>query len=81
LENAEFALGTEILIGEEARGIAGQPSSAQSVRSPARSPVFVTEINLPNEHEAGPGVKNFASCSVFLQSVGTSRSSRRQDEP
>ncbi len=65
LENAEFALATEILIGGKARGIAGQLSSAQSVRVAGTVPVFVAEIALPNEQEAAPGAPKFRELQRF----------------
>jgi phenylalanyl-tRNA synthetase beta chain len=54
-ETAEFALGTEVFWGEERHGIAGQLGSAQTTAS---APVFVAEIDLPNDFEAtSPGRK------------------------
>jgi phenylalanyl-tRNA synthetase beta chain len=48
LERAEFALAADIFLGEERRGIGGQLISAQTSMS---APVFVAEIDLPNDFE------------------------------
>ena len=65
LGNADFALATEILIGGKARGIAGQLSSAHSVRAAGAAPVFVAEIDLPNEQEATMSAKKFHELQRF----------------
>ncbi len=65
LEKAEFALATEILIGEKARGIAGQLSSTQSARAAGATAVFVAEMDLPNEPEATAGAKKFRELQRF----------------
>jgi phenylalanyl-tRNA synthetase beta chain len=65
LENANFALATEISIGEKARGIAGQLSSAHSVRAAGTVPVFVAEIDLPNEQEAAMSPEKFRELQRF----------------
>ena len=65
MENAEFALATEVFIGEKTRGIAGQLSSAQSARAAGSMPVFGAEIDLPNEQEMLAGVKKFHELQRF----------------
>jgi len=51
-ENSDFALGTEIFSGERRLGIAGQLSSTYAAKATATAPVFVAEIDLPNELES-----------------------------
>ena len=65
LENADFALAAEILIAEKTRGTAGQLSSAHSARAAGAAPVFVAEIDLPNEPEAAMGAKKFRELQRF----------------
>ena len=65
LENAEFALATEISIDGKARGVAGQLSSAQSARVAGAVPVFVAEIALPNEQEVAPNARKFRELQRF----------------
>jgi len=65
VENADFALATEVLIGGKAQGITGQLSSAQSARVAGTLPVFVAEVKLPNESEAGPEAKKFRELQRF----------------
>ena len=65
LENAEFALATEVVMAEKTRGIAGQLASAHSTRAAGATPVFVAEIDLPNEQEAGAGAKKFGELQRF----------------
>ncbi len=48
-ENPEFALATEFFAGEQHLGIAGQLASSQTAKSAAAAPIFVAEINLPND--------------------------------
>jgi phenylalanyl-tRNA synthetase beta chain len=62
LENAEFALATEVFLGEERRGIAGQLVSAQTA---AGAPVFVAEIDLPNDFEATAVARKFRELQRF----------------
>jgi len=62
LENAEFALATEVFSGEERRGIAGQLVSAQTA---AGAPVFVAEIDLPNDFEATAVARKFRELQRF----------------
>ena len=65
VENAEFALATEVSIGEKVGGFAGQLSSAQSARAAGSVPVFVAEIDLPNEQEMLAGAKKFRELQRF----------------
>ena len=65
VENAEFALATEILVGGKTRGLAGQLSSAQSARTAGAAAVFVAEIDLPNEEEMIASAKKFRELQRF----------------
>jgi phenylalanyl-tRNA synthetase beta chain len=65
VENAEFALATEVVIGEKAGGIAGQLSAAQSVQAAGTAAVLVAEIDLPNEEEMIAGAKKFRELQRF----------------
>jgi phenylalanyl-tRNA synthetase beta chain len=65
LDNSDFALATEVLIKDKAQGIAGQLSSAHSARIAGTLPVFVAEITLPNESEAGPVARKFRELQRF----------------
>jgi phenylalanyl-tRNA synthetase beta chain len=60
-ERPEFALATEVLVAGKSRGLAGQLSSATS----SRAPVFVAEIDLPNEMEAAAGLRKFRELQRF----------------
>jgi phenylalanyl-tRNA synthetase beta chain len=62
LERAEFALATEVFIGENRQGVAGQLVSAQSTD---RAPVFVAEIDLPNAFEAALVARKFRELRRF----------------
>ncbi len=62
VERAEFALGAEVFLGEGRAGVAGQLVSAQSSAS---APVFVAEIDLPNEFEASAGARQFRELQRF----------------
>jgi phenylalanyl-tRNA synthetase beta chain len=60
-EHPELALATQVLVAGQARGVAGQLSSATSTRPP----VFVAEIDLPNELEAAAGLRKFRELQRF----------------
>jgi phenylalanyl-tRNA synthetase beta chain len=60
-EHPEFALATEVLVAGQRRGLAGQLSSGTSTRAP----VFVAEINLPEELEAAAGLRKFRELQRF----------------
>jgi phenylalanyl-tRNA synthetase beta chain len=62
LERAEFALATEIFFGDEKRGLGGQLVSAQSSAS---EPVFVAEVDLPNDFEATASARQFRELQRF----------------
>jgi phenylalanyl-tRNA synthetase beta chain len=62
LERAEFALATEVFFGEKRRGIAGQLVSAQTIAS---APVFVAELDLPNDFETTSGARKFRELQRF----------------
>ncbi len=66
VERAEFALATEVFLNEERAGVAGQLVSAQSSAS---APVFVAEIDLPNDFEANATARQFRELQRF-PSVG-----------
>ena len=59
---AEFALAAEVFFAEERRGIAGQLVSAQTAAS---APVFVAEIDLPNDFEAASMARKFRELQRF----------------
>ena len=65
VENADFALATEVLIGDKTQGNAGQLSTAQSAGVAGSLAVLVAEITLPNEYEAGSGTKKFRDLQRF----------------
>jgi phenylalanyl-tRNA synthetase beta chain len=58
----EFALGVEVFINEKRCGIAGQLASNEVT---ANAPVFVAEIDLPNELEAAGPTKKFQELQRF----------------
>jgi phenylalanyl-tRNA synthetase beta chain len=62
IERTEFALATDLFSGEERRGFAGQLVSAQTSAS---APVFVAEIDLPNEFETTPAGRKFRELQRF----------------
>ena len=62
LERAEFALATEIFFVDEKHGLGGQLVSAQSSAS---APVFVAEIDLPNDFESTAGARQFRELQRF----------------
>lgn len=61
-ERAEFALATEIFFDHEKRGLGGQLVSGQSSAS---APVFVAEVDLPNEFEATASARQFCELQRF----------------
>ncbi len=61
VERPEFALATEVFLAGKLRGLAGQLHSATS----PRHPVFVAEIDLPNEIEAAAGLRKFRELQRF----------------
>jgi phenylalanyl-tRNA synthetase beta chain len=61
-ENAEFALAVEVFCGEERRGIAGQLAASQTAAS---VPVFVAEIDLPNDLEVISTTQKFRELQRF----------------
>jgi phenylalanyl-tRNA synthetase beta chain len=61
-ENPAFALATEVLVGKAKLGIAGQLSSSQTS---APAPVFVAEIDLPNELEIRSTAPKFHELQRF----------------
>lgn len=61
-ENAEFALALELFCGGERRGIAGQLGAAHTTVS---APVFLAEIDLPNEFEPISLPQKFHSLQRF----------------
>jgi phenylalanyl-tRNA synthetase beta chain len=61
-ESPGFALATEVLFGKNRRGIAGQLVSAQTA---ANAPVFVAEIDLPNDFEATAAARKFRELQRF----------------
>ena len=65
-EGAEFALAAEIFFNNEKRGLGGQLISTQSSAS---TPVFVAEVDLPNEFEAIASARQFRELQRF-PSVG-----------
>ncbi len=62
LERAEFALATEVFFDNEDRGLGGQLVSAQSSAS---APVFVAEVDLPNDFEATSSARQFRELQRF----------------
>lgn len=62
LERAEFALATEVLFAEQRAGVAGQLISGQSSAS---APVFVAEVDLPDEFGANSGARQFSELQRF----------------
>ena len=60
-EHPEFALAVEVLVAGKTRGVAGQLSSGTSTRAP----VFVAEIDMPNELEAAAGLPKFRELQRF----------------
>jgi phenylalanyl-tRNA synthetase beta chain len=62
VEKAGFALATEVVFGQERRGIAGQLASAQTTVS---APVFVAEIDLPNDSERASVTRKFHELQRF----------------
>ena len=64
-ENADFALATEVLVGNDARGVLGQLSSTQSARAAGTVPVLVAEIDLPDELETSVGGRKFRELQRF----------------
>jgi phenylalanyl-tRNA synthetase beta chain len=60
-EHPEFALAVEVLVAGKTRGVAGQLSSG----TPTRAPVFVAEIDMPNELEAAAGLPKFRELQRF----------------
>ena len=61
-EGAEFALATEIFFAGEKRGRGGQLVSGQSSAS---TPVFVAEVDLPNDFEATSSARQFRELQRF----------------
>jgi phenylalanyl-tRNA synthetase beta chain len=61
-KNNQFALATEIYLDQNPRGIGGQLSSGDVV---AGAPVFVAEIDLPNELMATLGARKFRELQRF----------------
>ncbi|MGI8957687.1 MAG: phenylalanine--tRNA ligase subunit beta [Chthoniobacterales bacterium] len=59
---AEFALATEIVFDHEKRGLGGQLISGQSSAS---APVFVAEVDLPDEFEATASARQFRELQRF----------------
>ncbi len=64
-EHAEFALATDVLLEDEVRGVAGQLSSTAAARASATAPVFVLEIDLPNEIEMIARPRKFRELQRF----------------
>ncbi len=64
-ENANFALGTEIFSGARRLGWAGQLSSAHATKAGATSPVFLAELDLPNELESALRPRRFQELQRF----------------
>ena len=64
-ENANFALGTEIFSGAKRLGWAGQLSSAHATKAGATSPVFLAELDLPNELETALRPRRFQELQRF----------------
>ncbi len=62
LERAEFALATEVFFDAEKRGLGGQLVSGQSSAS---TPVFVAEVDLPNDFEATSSARQFRELQRF----------------
>ena len=62
LERADFALATEVFVRGERWGIAGQLGSTQTS---ANAPVFVAEIDLPNDCEATSPARKFRELQRF----------------
>nr|MBA2433591.1 hypothetical protein [Chthoniobacterales bacterium] len=60
VERPEFALAAEVFLGAERAGIAGQLVSAQS-----SAPVFVAEVDVPNDFEASAGARQFRELQRF----------------
>ncbi len=61
-KDAEFALATEISLDQKPLGIGGQLSSAHGISS---TPVFVAEIDLPDELMATIGARKFREMQRF----------------
>jgi phenylalanyl-tRNA synthetase beta chain len=62
LEIPGFALATELFFGAKRGGLAGQLVSAQSS---ANAPVFVAEVDLPNDFDAGSVARKFRELHRF----------------
>ncbi len=62
LEHAGFALATEVFLDGDRRGLAGRLVSAQAVAS---APVFVAEIDLPNDFAAQGAGRKFRELQRF----------------
>ncbi|CAN5407622.1 phenylalanine--tRNA ligase subunit beta [soil metagenome] len=61
-ERTEFALATEVLIAGKPRGFAGQLAAGQVT---ATAPIFVAEIDLPNETEIAVRARKFHELQRF----------------
>ena len=64
-ENANFALGTEVFSEAQRLGWAGQLSSLHATRAGAVGPVFVVELDLPNELETALRPRRFQELQRF----------------
>ena len=62
VERPEFALAVEVFLSAELAGLAGQLVSAQSSAS---APVFVAEMDLPNDFEATAVARQFRELQRF----------------
>ncbi|MEO7168082.1 MAG: phenylalanine--tRNA ligase subunit beta [Spartobacteria bacterium] len=64
-ERAEFVLATEIFLGPDERGLAGQLNSALAAKATATAPVFAAEIDLPNDMETNATTRKFRELQRF----------------
>ncbi len=65
VENSNFALAANVCVESGQIGVAGQLSSAHAATAGATAPVFVAEINLPNELETGRRARRFQELQRF----------------
>ncbi|MGI8891508.1 MAG: phenylalanine--tRNA ligase subunit beta [Chthoniobacterales bacterium] len=61
-QKAEFALATEVLVDGKTRGFAGQLVSGLAT---ANAPIFVAEIDLPNDQEISAQARKFGELQRF----------------
>jgi phenylalanyl-tRNA synthetase beta chain len=64
-ENSNFALAAEISANGARLGVAGQLASAHTSKAGANAPVFVAELDLPNELEVALAPRRFQELQRF----------------